>query len=57
MTAYSKVVNHVWDIVSKSREEWESDTGSRSGAAQTSSMSDTHLLVAAVGMGKGLKVL
>ncbi|PSN47445.1 Mediator of RNA polymerase II transcription subunit 8 [Blattella germanica] len=55
VTAYSKVVNHVWDIVSKAREEWETETGSRSGAAQTSSMSDTHTLVAAVGMGKGLK--
>jgi mediator of RNA polymerase II transcription subunit 8 len=49
-------VNHVWDIVSKAREEWETESGSRSGGAQTSSVSDTHVLVAAVGMGKGLKV-
>jgi mediator of RNA polymerase II transcription subunit 8 len=56
VTAYSKVVNHVWDIVSKAREEWETESGSRSGAAQTSSVADTHALVAAVGMGKGLKV-
>jgi mediator of RNA polymerase II transcription subunit 8 len=49
-------VNHVWDIVSKAREEWETESGSRSAATQTSSVSDTHALVAAVGMGKGLKV-
>lgn len=55
VTAYSKVVNHVWDIVSKAREEWETETSSRSGAAQTSSLSDTQALVTAVGMGKGLK--
>jgi mediator of RNA polymerase II transcription subunit 8 len=49
-------VNHVWDIVSKAREEWETESGSRSAATQTSSVADTHALVAAVGMGKGLKV-
>lgn len=57
VTAYTKVVNHVWDIVSKAREEWETESGSRSGATQTSSVADTHALVAAVGMGKGLKTM
>jgi mediator of RNA polymerase II transcription subunit 8 len=46
----------VWDIVSKAREEWETESGSRSAATQTSSVADTHALVAAVGMGKGIKV-
>ncbi|XP_066596324.1 mediator of RNA polymerase II transcription subunit 8-like [Prorops nasuta] len=52
---YTKVINHVWDIANKTREEWESEAGSRTAQAQTSSASDTHSLVAAVGMGKGLK--
>ena len=42
--------------MTKAREEWESESGSRGTQAQTSSPADTHLLVAAVGMGKGLKV-
>ncbi|KAL1458202.1 hypothetical protein WDU94_008369 [Cyamophila willieti] len=54
---FNKVITHVLDIVSKSREEWESEAGSRGGTGQTSSMSDTHSLVAAVGMGKGLKMM
>lgn len=57
MAAYSKVVSHVWDIVSKAREEWETEGGTRGGAAQTSSVADTHALVAAIAMGKGLKVM
>jgi mediator of RNA polymerase II transcription subunit 8 len=55
VTAMNKVVGHVWDMVNKAREEWESEAGSRAGAAQTSSISDTHCLVAAIGLGKGLK--
>lgn len=54
-TAFNKVLNHVLDIVNKSREEWESEAGSRSGIGQTSSLSDTHNLVSVVGLGKGLK--
>lgn len=56
MAAYQKVVSHVWDIVSKTREEWEVESSSRGNTQQNSSVADTHLLVAAVGMGKGLKV-
>ncbi|KOX80746.1 Mediator of RNA polymerase II transcription subunit 8 [Melipona quadrifasciata] len=47
---YTKVINHVWDIANKAREEWESEAGSRATQAQTSSTADTHALVAAVGM-------
>ncbi|XP_075229915.1 mediator complex subunit 8 [Lycorma delicatula] len=57
MTAYSKVVSHVWEIVSKAREEWESEGSARGGATQTSSVTDTHTLVAAVALGKGLKMM
>lgn len=56
MSQYTKVINNVWDIANKAREEWESEAGSRATQAQTSSTADTHALVAAVGMGKGLKV-
>ncbi|XP_029175957.1 mediator of RNA polymerase II transcription subunit 8 isoform X1 [Nylanderia fulva] len=52
---YTKVVSHVWDIANKTREEWESEAGARATQAQTSSAADTHALLAAVGMGKGLK--
>ncbi|EFN77508.1 mediator of RNA polymerase II transcription subunit 8 isoform X2 [Harpegnathos saltator] len=52
---YSKVVGHVWDMTNKAREEWESEAGARATQAQTNSAADTHTLVAAVGMGKGLK--
>ncbi|XP_076242739.1 mediator complex subunit 8 [Calliopsis andreniformis] len=52
---YMKVINHIWDIANKAREEWESEAGSRTTQTQTSSTADTHALVAAVGMGKGLK--
>lgn len=54
ISLYTKVVNHVWELVNKAREEWESESGSRSGVNQTSSMTDTHTLVTAIGMGKGL---
>jgi sorbitol-specific phosphotransferase system component IIBC len=56
LAQYTKVISHVWDIANKAREEWESEAGSRTTQAQTSSTADTHALVAAVGMGKGLKV-
>lgn len=56
IAAYQKVVSHVWDIVSKAREEWEVEASSRGSTQQNSSVADTHLLVAAVGMGKGLKM-
>lgn len=56
VAAYQKVVTHVWDIVNKAREEWEVESSARGGTQQNSSVADTHLLVAAVGMGKGLKV-
>ena len=56
MAQYNKVINHVWEIANKAREEWESETGSRTSQAQISSTADTHLLVYAVGSGKGLKV-
>ncbi|XP_058445073.1 mediator of RNA polymerase II transcription subunit 8 [Malaya genurostris] len=51
---YTKVISHVWDIVSKAKEEWDTEASSRPGIQQTSSMADTQALVAAVGLGNGL---
>ncbi|XP_055615653.1 mediator of RNA polymerase II transcription subunit 8 [Toxorhynchites rutilus septentrionalis] len=53
---YTKVISHVWDIVSKAKEEWDSEA-SRPGIQQTSSMADTQALVAAVGLGNGLAIV
>lgn len=53
---FTKVVSNIHDMVSKVREEWDSDASTRAGLQQTSSQADTHLLVAAVGMGKNLKI-
>ncbi|XP_065221280.1 mediator of RNA polymerase II transcription subunit 8 [Planococcus citri] len=55
ITAFTKVLNHVLDTINKSREEWESEAGSRGGIGQSSSIPDTHTLVSVVSMGKGLK--
>lgn len=49
---FTKVISHVYEIVNKAREE--DIESSRSGIQQTNNLSDTHALVAAVGMGKGL---
>lgn len=50
---FTKVISHIHEIVNKAREEWDVES-SRSGVQQTNSLTDTHALVAAVGMGKGL---
>lgn len=57
VTAYQKVVSHIWEIVNKAREEWEGESSARGGATQNSSMADTNMLVAAVSMGKNLKMV
>lgn len=53
VSQFTKVISHVYDMVNKAREEWDVDSA-RSGVQQTSTLSDTHALVAAIGMGKGL---
>lgn len=52
---YNKVVTHVFDMINKAREEWETESQQRSGMQQTSSVADTNTLVAAISMGKGIK--
>lgn len=53
VSQFTKVISHVYDMVNKAREDWDVDT-SRAGVQQTNTLSDTHALVAAIGMGKGL---
>lgn len=52
---FQKIISHVSDIVSKSREEWEMDSMNRNAAMPTYNSNDTQNLVKAVGMGIGLK--
>ncbi|GBP70989.1 Mediator of RNA polymerase II transcription subunit 8 [Eumeta japonica] len=55
VTQFSKVVSHVWEIISKGREDWEGESMRSAGIQQTFSNADTHALVTAVGTGKGLR--
>lgn len=55
-TQYQKVVSHVFDMVTKAREEWEVESQQRSGVQQTSSLADTQALVSAISSGKGFKM-
>lgn len=41
-------------MVNKAREDWDVEASARAGVQQTTNLSDTHALVAAIGMGKGL---
>lgn len=52
---YNKVVTHVYDMLNKAKEEWEIESQQRAGIQQTSSISDTNTLVAAISLGKNLK--
>lgn len=54
VSQFTKVISHVHDMVSKAREDWDVEASARAGIQQTSNLSDTHALVAAIGMGKGL---
>lgn len=50
---FAKVLTHIFDMVSKAREEWDVEASTRPGIQQTSSLSDTHALLTAIGLGKG----
>uniref|UniRef100_T1IR38 Mediator of RNA polymerase II transcription subunit 8 n=1 Tax=Strigamia maritima TaxID=126957 RepID=T1IR38_STRMM len=55
VTATNKISNTILEHIRVAREDWESESGARASAAQTSSISDTNLLISAVCLGKGLK--
>uniref|UniRef100_A0A1E1WMH5 Mediator of RNA polymerase II transcription subunit 8 n=2 Tax=Pectinophora gossypiella TaxID=13191 RepID=A0A1E1WMH5_PECGO len=52
---FTKIVSHVWEIISKGREDWEGESMRSAGMQPTHSIADTHALVTAVGTGKGLR--
>ncbi|KAL7299780.1 hypothetical protein TKK_0007525 [Trichogramma kaykai] len=52
---FGKIINHIHEIADKAKQEWESETSSRTSQPATSSTVDTHVLVYAIGSGKGLK--
>jgi len=54
ITSANKIVNNMTDLVKNSREEWETETN-RQNQTQTSLMTDTTTLIAAITFGKGLK--
>lgn len=54
MQQFTKVIGHVFEMVNKAREDWDVESSARSGVQQTNNLSDTHALVAAIGMGKSL---
>ncbi|MCL4133899.1 UNVERIFIED_CONTAM: hypothetical protein GTU68_023396, partial [Idotea baltica] len=57
ITAHNKVVKNMLDLLNHAREEWETETASRSSQPQTCSLTDTQILVAALGVGKGIKMI
>ncbi|EFX67810.1 mediator of RNA polymerase II transcription subunit 8-like [Daphnia pulex] len=57
INAMNKVVNHVLEQITHSREDWENEATVRANAAHTCIIADTHALIAAVGLGKNLKTL
>ncbi|XP_066967201.1 mediator of RNA polymerase II transcription subunit 8 [Macrobrachium rosenbergii] len=54
---HNKVVKHVLDLLNTAREEWETETASRTSQPQTCSFNDTQMLIAAMGTGKGIKTI
>lgn len=54
---YTKIVSHVYDLISKARDEWEIESMNRNVQMPTFVQADTHTLVKAVGMGTNLKVM
>lgn len=57
INVHNKVVKHVMDLVNTAREEWETETASRTSQPQTCSNSETEVLLAALGTGKGIKMM
>ncbi|XP_045592274.2 mediator of RNA polymerase II transcription subunit 8 isoform X2 [Procambarus clarkii] len=56
INVHNKVVKHVMDLVNTAREEWETETASRTSQPQTCSINETQALIAALGTGKGFKI-
>lgn len=55
ITSVNKIANHIIDLVKNAKEEWESESTQRANIPVTSSNQDTHTILAAISLGKGLK--
>lgn len=55
LAQYTKIVSHVYDLISKARDEWDLESTHRNIRQDTCNQNDTQLLVKAVGTGIGLK--
>lgn len=54
LASANKIANNVTDLIKNNREEWETES-SRHNQNQTSSLTDTNSLIAAITFGKNLK--
>lgn len=52
---FNKIVSHVFDLISKSRDEWEMESLHRNVRTETCNIGDTQTLVKAISLGIGLK--
>lgn len=52
---FNKIVTHVYDLISKARDEWDIESMHRNIRTETCNQNETQILVKAVGMGIGLK--
>ncbi|CAH1772744.1 unnamed protein product, partial [Owenia fusiformis] len=51
----NKISSNLVELITSSREEWESEQNTKSQLPQTTSQDDTHSLIGATNFGKGLK--
>ena len=49
MNQHNKVVKHIVEVISSARDDWETETASRTSLPQTCSINETHTLLAALG--------
>ncbi|KAK6179666.1 hypothetical protein SNE40_011975 [Patella caerulea] len=52
----NKITSNILDIINSYREEWDNDSKQKTQQPQTSSQSETNTLIAAISMGKGLRL-
>lgn len=55
ITTLTKIANTTIDLVKNRDADWENEASQRANASQTSSLTDTSTIIAAINFGKGLK--
>ncbi|XP_041359568.1 mediator of RNA polymerase II transcription subunit 8-like [Gigantopelta aegis] len=56
LVSLNKVTSNILDLLNSAREQWDKDASQRTAQPQTSSLTDTHMLIAALQFGKGLRL-